>query len=69
MRIVEVDFQRMLGRLQLQQAEVLLNDFRSQMRSELRSQLGAGRITGQTVDLLRVQLDAVKDAVKASLRG
>jgi hypothetical protein len=70
-RTIKVDegADRMLGRLQLQQAEIILNDFRSQVRSELRSQLTSGTVTGQTVDLLRVQLDAVKDALKASFRA
>jgi DNA-binding PadR family transcriptional regulator len=59
---------RVLGRLQLQQAEIIINDFRSQIRSELRAQLSSGKVTGVTVDLLRVQLDSVKDSLRASFR-
>lgn len=60
---------RMLGRLQLQQAEILINDFRSSMRSELRTQLSSGNVTGETVDLLRTKLDEVKHSIKASFRS
>jgi DNA-binding PadR family transcriptional regulator len=69
-RSVRVDegADRVLGRLQLQQAEIIINDFRSQIRSELRSQLSAGKVTGVTVELLRVQLDSVKDSLRASFQ-
>jgi len=70
-RSVKVDdgTDRVLGRLQLQQAEIIINDFRSQVRSELRNQLVTGKVTGQTVDLLRVQLDAVRESLRSSFRS
>ena len=70
-RSVKVDdgTDRVLGRLQLQQAEIIINDFRSQVRSELRNQLVTGKVTGQSVDLLRVQLDAVRESLRSSFRS
>jgi hypothetical protein len=63
------DAARSLGRQQLQQAEVLLNEFRSSMRAELRGQLSKGTVTSETVDLLKTQLDAVRQTITARLRG
>ena len=56
------------GRMQLQQAEALLNDFRSTLRSELRVQLSRHTLTDETVATLATGLDDVKRSVLATLK-
>lgn len=56
------------GRMQLQQAEALLNEFRSTIRSELRVHLSRHTITDETVATLRTGLDEVKRSVLATLK-
>jgi DNA-binding PadR family transcriptional regulator len=56
------------NRGQLQEAELILADFRSAVRSELRKAGVSGEIPQQTVDLLRSGLDEVRRSVLGSLR-
>jgi DNA-binding PadR family transcriptional regulator len=56
------------NRGQLQEAELILADFRSAVRSELRKAGVSGEIPQQTVDLLRTGLDEVRRSVLGSLR-
>jgi DNA-binding PadR family transcriptional regulator len=60
---------RVDSRVNLQQAETLLQNFRHQVRSELRSRIVSGDVTGETVELLRAGLDELRLAVAASLRS
>jgi DNA-binding PadR family transcriptional regulator len=55
------------NRGQLQEAELILADFRSAVRSELRKAGVSGEIPQQTVDLLRSGLDEVRRSVLGSL--
>jgi len=56
------------GRAQLQRAELLLNSFRAEIRSDLRKHLTRADLTEATVDALRDGLTAVQKAVRESLR-
>lgn len=56
------------NRGQLQEAELILADFRSAVRSELRKASASGEIPQQSVDLLRSGLDEVRRSVLGSLR-
>jgi DNA-binding PadR family transcriptional regulator len=56
------------GRAQLQHAEIVLNEFRAAMRSELRVHGSRNTLTKETVDTLRTALDEVKRAVLATLK-
>jgi DNA-binding PadR family transcriptional regulator len=58
---------RLESRRQLQEAEILLVDFRHQMRSELRSKVAKGDLLADTINILRSGLDQVRDAVATSL--
>ena len=51
------------GRIHLQQAEALLADFRSSVRTELRVRAAKGTLTPETVDALREALDAARRSV------
>ena len=52
------------SRLRLQEVEVVLGDFRSSIRSELRMSVAKGNeLSSETVDLLRTGLDDLKRAV------
>jgi len=52
------------SRLRLQEVEVVLGDFRSAIRSELRMSVAKGNdLSSETVDLLRTGLDDLKRAV------
>lgn len=56
------------NRGQLQEAELILADFRSAVRSELRKAGVSGEIPQETVELLRSGLDEVRRTVLGSLR-
>jgi DNA-binding PadR family transcriptional regulator len=47
----------------LREAEVVLNDFRHEVRSELRSMAARGELVPETVSELKAQLDGVRSAV------
>jgi DNA-binding PadR family transcriptional regulator len=59
---------RVESREQLQRAEVILSEFRQQIRSELRTQVARGNLSSETVDLLRKSVEEVRLAVVSSLR-
>lgn len=59
---------RVESRVQLQQAEVAISEFRNQLRSDLRSQVVSQELTAETVAVLTSGLDAVRQSVLASFR-
>jgi DNA-binding PadR family transcriptional regulator len=60
---------RMDSRVNLQQADILLTNFRHQVRSELRSRVVTGDLASETVELLRSGLEELRVAVAASIRN
>jgi len=56
------------SRMQLQEAEAVLQTFRHQLRSDLRGAVAGDRLTATTVDVLRARLDAVRAEVLATLK-
>jgi DNA-binding PadR family transcriptional regulator len=56
------------GRENLQEAEYLLQNFRSEIRSELRDWMARGELSASTIATLKSGLDEIRIAVKASLR-
>ncbi len=52
----------------LQEAEILLQTFRHQIRSELRERLGSGELAAETIAVLRSGLEDVRAAIAESLR-
>ncbi|HNP16567.1 MAG TPA: PadR family transcriptional regulator, partial [Terrimesophilobacter sp.] len=44
----------------LREAEIVINDFRHQLRSDLRSMAARDELTTQTVDELKTKLDEVR---------
>jgi DNA-binding PadR family transcriptional regulator len=61
--------ERVESRVQLQDAEVVLSEFRHQVRSDLRDQVVKGVLTPATVLELKAQLDVVRENLRRSLRG
>jgi hypothetical protein len=57
------------SRVNLQQADVLLTNFRHEVRSELRSRVVTGDLASETVELLRSGLEELRVAVAASIRN
>jgi hypothetical protein len=57
------------SRVNLQQADTLLTNFRHQVRSELRSRVVTGDLASETVELLRSGLEELRVAVAASIRN
>ena len=55
------------SRMNLQEAEALLQSFRHQLRSDLRGAVAGDRLGVATVDVLRARLDAVRAEVLATL--
>jgi DNA-binding PadR family transcriptional regulator len=60
---------RVESRTRLQDAEIVLSEFRHQMRADLRSQVVNGELGAPTIALLRAQLEAVRVNVRESLAG
>jgi len=60
--------ERVESRVQLQDAEVVLSEFRHQVRSDLRDQVVNGVLTHATVVELKAQLDVVRENLRKSLR-
>jgi DNA-binding PadR family transcriptional regulator len=56
------------SRVHLQDAEVLLQTFRQQIRSDLRDWIVQGELAAPTIAVLKTGLEDVRAAVKASLR-
>jgi DNA-binding PadR family transcriptional regulator len=57
------------SRVHLQDAEVLLQTFRQQIRSDLRDWIVQGELAAPTIAVLKTGLEDVRTAVMASLRG
>ena len=57
------------SRVQLQEAEVVLQNFRHTMRADLRGAVSNDRLTTDVVALLTTRLDAVRAEVNAALRA
>jgi len=51
------------SRVNLQEAEVILAEFRHQVRSDLRKQVAHGELPAASVALLKTQLDAVRQSL------
>jgi hypothetical protein len=61
---VRVDTSGQGSRAQLQQADAVINEFRSALRSELRMSVAQGKeLTAETVDALRAGLDGLKTSI------
>ena len=58
---------RVESRVQLQSAEVVLAEFRHQMRAELRRQVTGQELSAETIEVLRSGLEDVRKAVIDSL--
>jgi DNA-binding PadR family transcriptional regulator len=54
------------GREQLQEAEYLLQSFRSEVRAQLREQMNRGELSGETIDALKSGLADVRAAITAT---
>ena len=63
---VEVNDSRGDSRTRLQDAELLLQEFRHQIRTDLRNRIVAGDITDASITLLRTQLAAVRASLRDS---
>jgi hypothetical protein len=59
---------RIQSRSNLQDAEILIADFRHQVRSELREWMSHGDLAAETISVLRTELGRVRKAVTESLR-
>ncbi len=59
---------RIQSRTNLQDAEILIADFRHQLRSELREWMSHADLAAETITVLRRELDGVRKAVSESLR-
>jgi DNA-binding PadR family transcriptional regulator len=59
---------RTQSRSNLQDAEILLSDFRHQLRSELREWMSHADLAAETISVLRTELEGVRKAVTDSLR-
>ena len=57
------------SRVQLQEAEILLSEFRHQLRTDLRERVQSGQLSADTVSLLKKELKGVRETVLASLRS
>lgn len=62
------DTARTQSRGNLQDAEVLISEFRHQLRSELREWMSHSDLAADTIQVLRTELEGVRAAVSESLR-
>jgi hypothetical protein len=60
---------RIQSRGNLQDAEILLSEFRHQVRSELREWMAHADLAADTIAVLRTELESVRRAVSESLRN
>jgi hypothetical protein len=58
---------RVESRSQLQEAEVILQTFRHQIRADLRKQVMKGDLAAESISVLRLGLEGVRAAVQESL--
>ncbi|PPI67930.1 hypothetical protein C5D98_12080, partial [Rathayibacter rathayi] len=56
-----------LQRLALRDAEVLLTEFRDELRAQLRTASATGSVTTASVDALRAALEQARAAVRSTL--
>lgn len=66
---VDVGNAQSQGRLQLQQADAALTDFRGAMRTALRIQLSRGELKDEVVQQLVVGLDELRASITAALKS
>ena len=59
---------RTQSRTNLQDAEILIADFRHQLRSELREWMSHGDLATETISVLKAELERVRKTVSESLR-
>ncbi len=57
------------NRSRLQGADVALNEFRHEVRADLRDHAAYGELPAATIALLKEQLDTVREAIRASLKA
>lgn len=62
------DDPRVQGRMALRDAEAAINDFRQQVRSELRTQLAQARLDAEIVGLITTRLIELRREITAALR-
>lgn len=62
------DDPRVQARMALRDAEAALNDFRQQVRSDLRAQVAQGRLDAEIVELISTGLTALQREITAALR-
>ncbi len=65
----KADDPRVMARMRLHEAEATLQEFRADIRTELRQEVAAGRLPEATVTLLKDRLREVRREVAASLRA
>ena len=63
------DDPRVVARMSLRDAEAAINDFRQQLRSELRAEVMRGRLDPSVVALIVRRLGELRHEVTAALRG
>jgi DNA-binding PadR family transcriptional regulator len=63
------DDPRRASRARLEQADVRLNDFRAQVRADLKAAAATGRLSADAVGLLTGRLDALRAELHEALRG
>jgi DNA-binding PadR family transcriptional regulator len=64
-RSIRVEPQRQASATRLQEAEMVINDFRHQVRIDLRNRAARGDLEADVVDTLRSQLAAVREVLAA----
>jgi hypothetical protein len=67
-RVEHVDGARMRSRELLHEAEAAINDFRAEVRSELRERVSSGVLDPAAVELLRTGLRDLRREIAAALR-
>jgi DNA-binding PadR family transcriptional regulator len=60
---------RVEARMALRDAEAALNDFRQQLRADLRTEAARGRLTASTVTMLTTRLTELRREITVALRG
>jgi DNA-binding PadR family transcriptional regulator len=63
------DDTRVQARMALRDAEAAINDFRQQLRSDLRTEVANGRLEASVVGLLTSRLTELRREIMAALRG
>ncbi|MFC5502158.1 PadR family transcriptional regulator [Lysinimonas soli] len=63
------DDPRVAARMSLRDAEAAINDFRQQLRSDLRAEVSLGRLDPAIVELITRRLTELRREVTAALRG